>query len=303
MKRVGCVGGVVLDRVLLVDALPAGPGKQLARGYIERGGGMAATAAAAIAALGAAAELWVRVGDDAAGTAVLAEIERAGVDAGHVIVAPGGLTATSVVHVDPAGERMLTNFRGNLPDTAEPLPLHRISTLDAVLADVRWPSGSAAALTRARNLGVPTVLDADGGDREALGRLVPLAAHVVFSRQGLIELVGSGETDTQLSAAARLAAPDAVLGVTHGEFGSRWLMRGAFHHVPAIAVPAVNSNGVGDVFHGAYALAIAERRTPIQAARFAAAAAAAKCRDPRGWDGMPDRETVDALATADLPVP
>ncbi len=294
-KLVACVGGVVLDRVLLVDALPSGPSKSVARGYVERGGGMAATAAAAIAALGGEAELWARVGDDATGHAVLAEIARAGVSRAHVIVAPGGLTATSVVHIDPSGERMLTNFRGSLPDAPEPLPLHRVASLDALLADVRWPSGAAAALAEARRRGIPTVLDADGGDGEALRRLVPLADHAIFSRQGLRELVGVDAAETALREAARIAPPDAVLGVTHGEDGSHWLIGGRHHHVAAVPVEAVNSNGVGDVFHGGYALAIAEGRTPLDAARFAAAAAAAKCRDPRGWDGMPGRAAVDAL--------
>jgi sulfofructose kinase len=49
--------------------------------------------------------------------------------------------------------------------------------------------------------------------------------------------------------------------------------------IPAFPVEATNTTGAGDVFHGAYALAIAEGR-PVEAAlRFANAAGALRARD------------------------
>src|SRR5438874_1726722 len=49
--RVLCVGIAVLDQVWELPALPPGPGKFLSHGFRETGGGMAATAAVAIADL------------------------------------------------------------------------------------------------------------------------------------------------------------------------------------------------------------------------------------------------------------
>ena len=51
----------------------------------------------------------------------------------------------------------------------------------------------------------------------------------------------------------------------------------------------------GDVFHAAFALAIAERRSIVDAARFACAAAALKCTKAGGRNGAPTRAEVQAL--------
>jgi sulfofructose kinase len=56
-----------------------------------------------------------------------------------------------------------------------------------------------------------------------------------------------------------------------------------------------DTTGCGDVFHGAYALGLAEGRPPLAAARFAAAAAAMKAANGMGWRGMPDRASVERL--------
>lgn len=68
--------------------------------------------------------------------------------------------------------------------------------------------------------------------------------------------MGSGPPGNLLRFARSGAVPGAVIAVTQGDEGSHWLVDGVHHHVPAVGVNAVNSNGVGDVFHGAYVLAM-----------------------------------------------
>ena len=290
--RITCLGGVALDRVFLVDRLPSGTSKIVAHDLYERGGGMAATAAVAIAALGGSVRLLARIGDDMAGRAVLAELQKAGVDASFMLCVPQGRTATSAVHIDATGERMLTNFRGDLPAAADWLPLADLAAQSAVLADVRWIEGAKALLEAARACGVPSVLDADAGDAGSLRDLAGLADHAVFSEQGLMQLSGSNDPEAGLRKVRRAGQ---VAGVTLGERGSLWLDGDRLFHVAAVEIDAVNSNGVGDVFHGAYALAIGEGSDVPDAARFATFAAAAKCMDIRGWDGMPSRAAVETL--------
>jgi sugar/nucleoside kinase (ribokinase family) len=60
-------------------------------------------------------------------------------------------------------------------------------------------------------------------------------------------------------------------------------------------VRAVDTLAAGDVFHGAFALAIAEGRTTVAALRFAAAAAALKCTRIGGALATPRRADVEAL--------
>jgi sulfofructose kinase len=64
--------------------------------------------------------------------------------------------------------------------------------------------------------------------------------------------------------------------------------------MPAFPVEATNTTGAGDVFHGAYALAMAEGMEVEAAMRFASAAGALRARD----GATPDRAMVSALLGA-----
>jgi sulfofructose kinase len=57
----------------------------------------------------------------------------------------------------------------------------------------------------------------------------------------------------------------------------------------------VDTLGAGDVFHGAFALAITENQDLITALRFASAAAALKCTRFGGAFAAPQRAEVEAF--------
>lgn len=289
--RVVCVGIAVIDRVFELPVLPPGPGKFTAHGYRDSGGGMAATAAVAVAALGGRAAWCGRVGADESGAALLALFARHGVDAAASIT--GGRTPTSGVFVDAAGERVLAVFPGaELPEEPRFQPA-LLEGAGAVLADPRWVAGSERLLQFAAARDLPRVLDADTGGRDAMRRLAPLADHIVFSQRGLAEFTGMDSPAAGLRDAA--SGLTGTVAVTLGEQGSLWWREGDIVPVPAPRVAARDTTGCGDVFHGAYALALAEGADVPGAACFATAAAALKARLGNGWDGMPDRASVEAL--------
>jgi len=60
-------------------------------------------------------------------------------------------------------------------------------------------------------------------------------------------------------------------------------------------VHTVDTLGAGDVFHGAFALAITEKQELRQALRFASAAAALKCTRFGGAFAAPQRAEVEEL--------
>jgi sulfofructose kinase len=93
-----------------------------------------------------------------------------------------------------------------------------------------------------------------------------------------------------------VAAGATLAAVTHGERGVVFCIRGRCGHLAAVPVKAVETLGAGDVFHGAYSLALAEGASLEAALRFAAAAAALKCSRSGGRAGLPRRAEVDALA-------
>ncbi|MGG5807700.1 PfkB family carbohydrate kinase [Falsiroseomonas sp. CW058] len=291
--RVVCAGIGVLDQVWELPALPSAPGKYIAAGLRVTGGGMAATAAVAVAALGGGSAWCGRLGADAAGDTLLAALGRHGVAVSGITVAPGGRTPTSGVLVDGEGERILAVFPGaGLPEDA-PVPPDLVAEAGAVLADPRWVSGAERLFAIAAAQGLPRVLDADIAAPETLRRLARHADHVVFSQRGLVDLAGTDDPRRGLALAA--AELRGTLAVTLGAAGSLWWREGGIVPLPAPRVAARDTTGCGDVFHGAYALALAEGAAVEQAARFATAAAALKAERGEGWAGMPGRAEVDAL--------
>lgn len=296
MPLVACLGMAVLDRIFSVLVLPVGPTKLYAASVLEVGGGPASTAAATVRRLGGEARLFARTGDDSVGDAIAAELAREGVDAQGVRRLPGAQSAWSAVAVDPHGERLILNTPGTGLDVAPDwVTAGALAGAGAVLVDMGWPAGAARALHLARQAGVPGVLDADLGPHEGAAALIPLAGHVVFSAAGLRHHAGTDDPAQGLLRMRGVAAPGAVLGVTLGADGCLWLDGGTPRHCPAPAVAVLDTLGAGDVFHGAYALALAEGRAVPDAVRFANAAAALKCTRPGGRAGIPDRVAVDAL--------
>src|SRR5262245_18914046 len=110
-KRIICVGHAALDRIYRIEAFPPEPTKVRAIEHIEAGGGMAANAAVTIARLGGRAELWGRIGDDAAGNAIRAGLKAERVDVRYVQGFDGARSSTSAIIVDDKGERLIVGQR------------------------------------------------------------------------------------------------------------------------------------------------------------------------------------------------
>jgi sulfofructose kinase len=125
--------------------------------------------------------------------------------------------------------------------------------------------------------------------------LLALVDHPIFSRRAARELTGEKHPGR---AASRLWQEDRqVVIVTCGEQGA-WFVspdHSRPQHVAAYKVAATDTTGCGDVFHGAYAAALAFGMKVEERIRFAAAAAALKAAKHGGKDGIPTRRAVDAF--------
>ena len=298
--RLACVGHASVDHHFEIAAFADHPTKTPAHSYRQIVGGMAANASIALTQLGASTRLLGRVGDDAAGTFVRAELERLGVDARLEPVA-GAATSVSSVVVDAHGERQIFNHRGDALARAHALDTAQLEGVSAVLADPRWADGAAAAFAWAREHKLLSMLDADVAPQADLLRLVPLADWAVFSEPGLALFAPGLDASAALQLAVSNGARNAM--VTLGARGVRWLQGGMLHAQDAFNVQALDTTGAGDVFHGALLLALAGGVEPgwgvAQSVRFASAAAALKCQRRHGVMGTPARAEVLAfLASA-----
>ena len=144
-------------------------------------------------------------------------------------------------------------------------------------------STTGEAVRLARRL--TTVCRPEIASAEVFGTLLPLVDHAIFSEPGLRAFAGGATENDE----ARLTALQRVRGlgcrvaaVTRGREGILWIDETGVHRQPAFAVEVVETTGAGDVFHGAYALAIAEGNTVDMAMRFASAVSALKCTGKGG---------------------
>jgi sulfofructose kinase len=286
MTEVLVLGLAVVDFLLAVEHFPTTPEKHRAEDARIVGGGPAANASVAVARLGGTPRVLARLGDDQVGDMILTDLQSDGVDTAFVHRAPGGRSSFSSVLIDAAGERQIVNFRGaGLTENTDWIAA--VPPTDAVLVDTRWPAGAAAALDLARSWGVPGVID---GEAPIAPGLLEKASHVALSAQGLASLVPGDDLAAALATlAARLPGWACV---TDGANGVWYTGPDGIAHVPAFPVDVVDTLGAGDVWHGAFALCLAEGVGEVEAIRFANATAALKCMTFGGRAGTPRRAAV-----------
>ncbi|MGB5626362.1 MAG: PfkB family carbohydrate kinase [Woeseiaceae bacterium] len=291
MATVLCVGQAVQDFVFSVDAMPATADKYRASEFEALGGGPAATAAVAISRLGGSARLAARVGDDLLANSIIAELESYGVDCRLVRRMNGCRSSVSAVLVDNAGERMIVNYLdGSMDADAGWLHAYAPLDVDAILTDTRWPEGALLGLNLAKRNDLPAILDADLPVPED-GELVRAATHVAFSAGGLAEYSGIANAEAALRSVHQETGTWCC--VTLGSEGTLLIEDGQVSRLPAFDVAVRDTLGAGDVWHGAFALGLAEGKPTNDAVKFASAAAALKVQNGGGRAGCATREDVE----------
>lgn len=291
-----CAGIVVIDYVYRLEHFPAPGTKTRARDFIATGGGCAANAAVAIARLGArarlAAPLGGPAGKDAGGEHILTLLGAEDVDCSGVVRVDGVSSPISSILVDRSGERLIVNYRDDRLSTARaPDPDALVASADAVLIDNRLAEFALPVAQAARRKGLIVVLDGDQPTR-LTDALLSVPTHIVFSAAGLRATAGHNELAAALGEIG--ARTPSFVAVTDGAHGMLWRDEaGAIRTMPAFAVKAADTLAAGDVFHGAFALALAEGRDIAAALRFSAAAAAIKCTRFGGIAGSPTRQEVE----------
>lgn len=284
-----CVGGsATIDQIFLVDEVKLPSVKITATDFVETGGGMGANAAVAVQRLGGQAIYWGRVGDDETGEQVIKLFEYEGVDVSTVRRLAGFRTKIATILIDARGERLVVSVQPQgYPPDASWLPIERVADADAVLADTRWPAGAQRLFDAAANAGKPSVFDGDAGDPQQVRQTAALATHPFLS-QSMLQSFDLGEPKAALP--RLFGGRNVVCGVTLGAAGVIWFDGKQVQSARSPQVKALDTLAAGDTWHGAFALALAERTNLLAAIDFATAVAAMKCTRFGGRAGIPKRD-------------
>jgi sugar/nucleoside kinase (ribokinase family) len=292
------LGAVAIDDLLYVASYPPVDAKARVLGRERRCGGLAGTALVAAARLGARCAYAGVLGTDRASGWVLAHLAREGVDVAPTRRRPGvGPIRSTIIIGREDATRTVFSHRGGFigPDPDWP-PEAVLRAARVVLVDHIGVAGMARAARFVRGAGIPVVADFERDPGPGFPELLALADHLVVGRDFAARL--TGEADPAAAARALWRVDRAAVVVTCGAAGC-WAVEGPDpdppRHCPAFAIAAVDTTGCGDVFHGAYAAALARGEGLDGRLRLASAAAALKASRPGGRGGIPTRTEVLAL--------
>jgi sugar/nucleoside kinase (ribokinase family) len=300
--RILCIGIPVRDLTFRIAQLPAHGSKEHASHFEEICGGNALNAAVGIVRLGGRAALTGPIGDAAESSHryLLEQLASERIAHDNLVHMQGLVTPVSTVMVDPSGERTIVTFRDpalwqvRLPDADRLL-----RDCDAILIESRCADFATKLCAEARRRGIAVVVDVDHAMPLSEG-LLTASSHLIFSSEALQATVGIADDVEALKRIALLTS--SFVAATKGPQGTTWLDRDGPRHTPAFPVQTVDTLGAGDIFHGAFALAITERRELPDALRFASAAAALKCTRFGGAFASPQRAEVERfLSEAESP--
>jgi len=293
------VGGLNLDLVVQVPALPR-PGETIAGGSLAmHPGGKGANQAVAAARLGASTAMIGRVGADDFGRQLRAALDAAGVSTACVRDDPSEPTGVALIAVEPSGQNSIVvapgaNLRVSPDDVAAAAPLFESARVCLMPLEVPLETVAAAA-ERARAAGCTVILNTAPARElpsELLTTIDLLVANEVEAATLLHARRSSKPEDAALALLA-LGAQGAIL--TLGERGL-WLARaGRLDYVPAFPVRAVDTTAAGDAFLGGLAAAHVRGAELPEACRYGAASAALAVTRPGAQTSLPTAVHVEGL--------
>jgi sugar/nucleoside kinase (ribokinase family) len=215
------------------------------------------------------------------------------------IIAGEGQPFHSTIIIDDTGSRTIFYDASQFRPVTE-LPESLLADTRVLFLDYLVDPPPIEIARKAKQLGVPIVADIEGR-RESCRAMLPLIDHLIVSEEFAR---WATNVDDLATACATLAGDRrAATIVTAGSAGCylATASRPKPQHLPAFLVNATDTNGCGDTFHGAYALALARQLSPKDAALFATAAAALKASGKGGWSSLPTAQEVRAFLAARLP--
>jgi ribokinase len=300
------VGSANLDLIGLADRLPLPGETVMGHRFTTSPGGKGANQAVACARLGAATSIVGRVGDDAFGEQVRANLRRQGVDTARLTVDPETATGVALIAVDAQGNNSILVAPGaNARLTAEEAvaALHQ-SPPAAVLLQLEIPLTAVVAAARAgRALGARVVLN-PAPAQPLPDELLSLVDILTPNEGELAVLAGRSVAGTQARRSAcrdLLAKGVGTVIVTLGAAGALLATPTSECQVPGFAVQPVDTTGAGDAFNGAICVALLEGRSLVVAVRFANATGALATMGVGAQQALPTRAAVADFLAAHLP--
>jgi ribokinase len=297
VSKILVIGSANVDLVMATDRLPA-PGETIFGNFSRTLGGKGANQAIAAARAGGDVAMVACLGSDEFGAILKRRLVEEGVDTAGVIHVEGPSGVAAIVTA-ASGTNMIVVASGANSKLEKKLIKPELFTgADYLLLQLEIPLPTVIeAIGRATQTGAKVILDPAPAAQlphfllERVDWLTPNETEV----RALLRLTGDGFDGVEAAYALRKAGARNVI-VKLGERGVVVLEADREPVVlPAVKVDVVDTTAAGDAFNGAFAVALAEGETAVEAARIATVAAAIAVSRPGAQSSMATRQEIDAL--------
>lgn len=291
MSQVVGIGACVLDTLITLPKFPDEDTKLRADSTKLVGGGPTATGIVAVAKLGISAEYIGVLSDDSSGEYLKSDFIKYGVSVDNVDMLPGYRAFTSCIWLNAEkGTRTCVFDKGNLPALKlSDAQIDAIKNAKLLMVDGNEMDAAVEAAKIARANGVKVLYDC-GGLYPNVERLLAETDIMIPSEEFAIGHTGEKDAFAAAKKLYEMYKPEYVV-VTRGKYGGLIFDGNELTEYPIYPADVVDSNGAGDVFHGAFASAVVRGYSPLQCCHFASAVSALKCTGIGARESVPDFET------------
>lgn len=281
-----------MDTLYNLSTYPTEDTKARASQSKNAGGGPTATGLVAAQKLGIDTAYIGVLSDDNGGVFLKKDFEKYSVDTSLIEIKSGYRSFTSVIWLCAENASRTCVFdKGDLP----PLVLNEkqiqaIKDAEILMVDGNELSAAVAAAKVARENGTAVLYDC-GGLYEGVAELLALTDIMIPSKEFALGHTGCADIKSAAKKLWDTYSPKVVV-ITDGKNGG-YIYRGeSVKHYPIYPAEVVDSNGSGDVFHGAFAAGVARGYDFEKCCHFSSAVSAIKCMGVGARESVPSFEQV-----------
>ena len=291
MTKIVGIGACVFDTLFTVPTYPTEDTKTRATGSKTAGGGPVATGLVAAQKLGVQAAYIGNLTNDNGGRFLKEDFEKYGVKT-HLIEEKAGYRSFSSVLwlcADTA-TRTCVFDKGSLPPLVlNPAQKEAIQQARLLMVDGNELDAAIEGARIARAAGTKVLYDC-GGLYPGVEQLLALTDIMIPSEEFALGHTGCPTVEEAARQLYQTYQPQVVV-ITQGKRGGILYDGEQLISYPIYPATVVDSNGSGDVFHGAFAAAVIKGYDYLKCCHFSSAVSALKCTGVGARESVPDFET------------
>ena len=294
MSKIVGIGANVFDTLYNIPTYPTEDTKMRATASKTAGGGPVATGLVAAQKLGVETAYIGVLSDDNGGKFLKEDFIKYGVNTDLIEVKSGYRSFASVLWLcADTATRTCVFDKGDLP----PLELNvtqKQAIIDAELLMVDGNEMSAAveAAKIAKDNGTKVLYDC-GGLYDGVENLLALTDIMIPSEEFSLGHTGCKTAEEAAKKLYDTYSPEVVV-ITQGKKGGIIYDGEKITAYPIYPATVVDSNGSGDVFHGAFAAAVCKGYDYLKCCHFSSAVSGLKCTGVGARESVPNFETTKA---------